>query len=112
MSWFGLRTGLIFCNSREVGEPGALWAWPGSYIIQYHFMSLPGQGKGLSFSSFWEGVFLSGHAENMVVECLPAIVFHCPKHFARMSPFLCTFFAIGIVVVHFLPSWMIPINGS
>lgn len=71
----------------------------GSNIIQYHFMSLPGQGKGCSFPY--------GKKENSFlimgkvwwVEGLPAIVFHCPRlggHCACKSPFLCTYFVIGI----------------
>lgn len=78
-------------------------------IIQYHFMSLPGQGKGLSLPfGKKEHSFLV-----MVVDGLPAIVFHCSRlggHFACKSSFV-HFFAVGIVTVHFLLLWMVPVNG-
>lgn len=63
----------------------------GPNIIQYHFMSLPGHGKGLSFSLFWEEYSFLAMGKAWWVKGLPAIVFHHLRlggYFACKSPFV------------------------
>lgn len=78
MSWFPVRTKLIFCSSSEGVEPGTVWVcWCIWVVILYHLRSSLG-GKSM-------GLLLPGRRWLVVrkkvwwPEGLSAIVFPCPR---------------------------------